>query len=384
MRKSYLTHLGIAILVGVIASSFFAIARWPVDFLPIIVSGAVIGAVIHTLITLLERLVVVRVPTRYRTTARVVSALAGGIFGSVFGLVLGVRLMGGTLTIGDVLVGRGRPLILIATAITAVVGFASHSFELVRERLRLANDRIRDQEWAERELHMARAVQTRLLPPPVTTGEGFAVIARNMPARLVAGDFYDVVRIDDGSIVVVIADVAGKGMGASLIMASVKSVLPLVAREGVLETMRHLNAKLVGELAKREFVALLCARFLPLTGVLQFANAGCPDPYHVTAAGARPLHVTGERLPLGLRSDVEYDLATISLDRGDRVLFLTDGIPEAPKQDDEPLGYERVASLAGASRGLGAVWLDGFLSSVRAEVKEPLEDDWTAMLLERL
>jgi hypothetical protein len=382
--RRHLTHFGIAVAAGVIASSFYAIAQWPKGFFGTLIAGAVIGGTIYVMVRVMEWLILPRIPLRYRSSTRATLTIFGGVIGSVTGLVIGTRLVGGHVTFAEVLTGRGRPFILMATAITALVGFGTHSFNLLRDRLRIAQDRIKEQEWAERELEMARAVQTRLLPPPVTTGEGFAVIARNMPARTVAGDFYDVVRIDDGSIVIVVADVAGKGMGASLIMASVKSVLPLVAREGVLETMRHLNAKLVGELAKREFVALLCARFLPLTGVLQFANAGCPDPYHVTASGAQPMHVTGERLPLGLRTDVEYDLATISLDRGDRVLFLTDGIPEAPKADDEPLGYERVASLAAASRGLGAVWLDGFLASVRAEVKETLDDDWTAMLLERL
>ena len=78
-----------------------------------------------------------------------------------------------------------------------------------------------------------------------------------------AGDFYDIVRLDDGTIVIVVADVAGKGVGASLIMASVKAVLPFVAREGAQRAMSMLNAKLVNELGKREFVALAYARFNP-------------------------------------------------------------------------------------------------------------------------
>src|SRR5204862_108249 len=84
----------------------------------------------------------------------------------------------------------------------------------------------------ERELEMARSIQARLLPPPTMSGEGFSLEARNMAAHYVAGDFYDFIRLDDGSIVIVVADVAGKGMGASLTMASVKAVLPFVARGG--------------------------------------------------------------------------------------------------------------------------------------------------------
>src|SRR5438128_1051667 len=82
-----------------------------------------------------------------------------------------------------------------------------------------------------RELEMAREIQVRLLPAPRFEGAGFAVTARNLPASFVAGDFYDFVANDDGTVTIVVADVAGKGMGASLIMASVKAVLPFVARE---------------------------------------------------------------------------------------------------------------------------------------------------------
>ena len=72
--------------------------------------------------------------------------------------------------------------------------------------------------------------EKRLLPPQRIEGQGFSIAARNFPAHMVAGDFYDVVKLDDGSVAVIVADVAGKGMGASLIMASVKAVLPFVGR----------------------------------------------------------------------------------------------------------------------------------------------------------
>src|SRR5206468_1056606 len=160
-------------------------------------------------------------------------------------------------------------------------------------------------------------------PPPRFDGEGFSIVARNLPASFVAGDFYDFVRNDDGSVIIVVADVAGKGMGASLIMASVKAVLPFVAREPLSEAMRLLNRKLIAELAKREFVALVCARYA--AGTIEIANAGCPDPYLIRGGVAEAVVVPGDRLPLGLR-DTQYDSATVRLASGDRVLFLTDGI----------------------------------------------------------
>ena len=205
---------------------------------------------------------------------------------------------------------------------------------------------------------------------------------------------------------IVVADVAGKGMGASLIMASVKAVLPFLAREPLGEAMRLLNGKLVAELGKREFVALVCARYAPATRALEVANAGCPDPYLVRGSGGQamdlpvpggqeartdrsvcsplraasvePIVVSGTRLPLGLRESARYDAVTLRLDAGDRVLFLSDGIPEAPRANGEPLGYEETARLAGETRGD----LDAFLAAVRARVDQRLADDWTALVLD--
>ena len=88
------------------------------------------------------------------------------------------------------------------------------------------------QELGRRELEMARDVQRRLLPPSEVAGPGWEVAARCLPARVVAGDFYDILRHPDGSVDVVVADVAGKGFAASLIMASMKAMLPFVTADG--------------------------------------------------------------------------------------------------------------------------------------------------------
>ncbi len=138
----------------------------------------------------------------------------------------------------------------------------------------------REQELAERELELARSIQRRLLPPAEFGGNGFRVSARNLPARFVAGDFYDVFELAGGKIGLVVADVAGKGIGASLITASVKAMTPLIAeRRSVTETLERLNDKLCVELTSREFVALSLALFDPVAGTIELANSGLPDPY---------------------------------------------------------------------------------------------------------
>ncbi|MEM1205004.1 MAG: PP2C family protein-serine/threonine phosphatase [Acidobacteriota bacterium] len=245
----------------------------------------------------------------------------------------------------------------------------------------------RRQELAEQEVELARELQRRLLPAPELDGDRFRLSARNLAARGVAGDFYDYFQLPDGRLRIAVADVAGKGMAASLIMATVKAILPLVAEErSVVETMRELNRRLAADLAPREFVALALAGFDPETGRLELANAGLPDPYVLTADGdVRPLEVAMPRLPLGVRREVDYGSAEAELAPGDRLVMLTDGLPEAPDQNGEPIGYEALEELLAAA-GPGDApgpWLDALLERLQDVTKGRLGDDWTALALDR-
>jgi len=179
------------------------------------------------------------------------------------------------------------------------------------ERLQL--EHLVAKELGRRELEMARDVQRRLLPPPEISGPGWQVAARCQPARVVAGDFFDVLRHADGSVDVVVADVAGKGFAASLIMASVKAMLPFVTSEGgVAEALSSLNQRLAVELGRGEFVALTLARYRPDQREIEIANGGAPDPYLIRPGDEpRPLSVPGPRLPLGVRPEVAYASRTV-------------------------------------------------------------------------
>jgi Stage II sporulation protein E (SpoIIE) len=311
------------------------------------------------------------------------------------------------------MVGPHQFIYVTMTAALAVTfGLAFYSFGVARSRLEASVARLKEVEFAEKELLLARELQGRLLPPPEIAGEGYRVAARNLPARLVAGDFYDSFLLPDGAVGVAVGDVAGKGMAAALIMASVKAMLPLVAAErSAAATLREVNRRLAAELPGREFVALALARFDPAGGRLELANAGLPDPY-LLAPGQppAPLVVPGPRLPLGVRHDVEYRSLGLCLAPGERVLLFTDGLAEAPAAGGEPLGYGALAALLaadgsggqGGGDGEGAgggrdghdahdddvresplAWIDRLLERVRGATQPLLEDDWTALVLER-
>ena len=259
--------------------------------------------------------------------------VVAGFTGWVGGLLLAHLIFGNTVNLRNMTTSRALPLMLITGGLVATVGLAFRAFELVHDRLAESIEQLKETEWARKEIEMARSIQTRLLPPQRIEGAGFSIAARNFPAHLVAGDLYDVVH--------------------------------------------------AGELERREFVALAYARFFPADGTLQLANAGFPGTYLVRSNSVEPLTVTGNRLPLGIRGAMRYETLTTKLRPRDRILFVSDGIPAASITEGQPLGYERLAEAVRIGVNAGAdAWLEELLARIRSEVREPLEDDWTALVLQ--
>ncbi len=280
---------------------------------------------------------------------------------------------------------------LLLYSLTAAAFSLYLAFEARQQAERQALAAHQRQALAEQEIELARVLQRRLLPAPEHGGDGWELAARNLAARGVAGDFYDYFRSADGKLYVAVADVAGKGLAASLIMATVKALLPYIASgRSVVETLGELNARLKEQLGPREFVALALAAFDPESGRLELANAGLPDPY-VLRAGRPPLPLEAPlpRLPLGVMHGVAYVSTETTLEPGERLLLLTDGLPEAPV-GGEPLGYQRLPTYfdhprpaTGASGSPGGAWLDTLIGRLRQVSGGDLEDDWTTLLLER-
>lgn len=372
---------------GAVFSMIFSIGRshgWELVYTAGV--GGLIGFAIWIWIAVLRSLfqpAIERLSENYRQAAHGLLFLIAALVGWFSGVLLAQLVFGRVVNLRNLMTSAALPFILITGGLVVAVGLAFRAFQIVHDRLAESIEQLKETEWARKEIEMARSIQTRLLPPQSIEGEGFSIAARNFPAHLVAGDFYDVVQLEDGSVAIVVADVAGKGMGASLIMATVKAILPFFSRGSVEETMKALNDKLVGELERREFVALAYARFFPADGTLQLANAGFPDPYLVRGHTVQSLSVSGNRLPLGIRGAVRYDTLTTTLLPRDRILFVSDGIPEASITEGQPLGYERLAEAVkiGVEDGADA-WLEELLARIRSEVREPLEDDWTALVLQ--
>ncbi len=351
--------------------------------------GGFIGLCCYLLSVLSERFLhepLSRLPAGRAAVVRGVVFSLAGVAGFVVGQTLGGPLfLGSPLRLPNLKGGLGIAL-GISAALSVLVGLPITAYEILKRRLADSVARLKEAEYAEKELELARAIQQRLLPPAELEGPGWAVAARCVPARHVGGDFYDVFHLDDGRLGLAVADVAGKGMGAALIMATAKAVVPLLATSAdPAATLAALDAKLGKELGKREFVALAFAVYDASTGEMRLANAGLPDPYLLRPGEApRALACPGPRIPLGLKAGVAREALALRLAPGERVVFLSDGLPEAPRPDGEPLGYaalEALLDLPGDGRPGEAVGL--LLSRVAAAAGAAPEDDATVLLLER-
>ncbi len=372
--RNYLRMLLYGYAVGALVVVVFSIAERDRFSWRTAVSIGIIGLCINTVIWSLEYLVrnlSEHMPMGRQLPMHLVLSTVGGVIGFIIGRSVYSLLFYGRLPSFEAF----KTPLLITVLVSFFAGMSMYFYIVLEERLR---DKVREQELAQQELTLARAFQERLLPPPELVADGYRVTARNLAALFVAGDFYDLIQRADGSVIAVVADVAGKGVAASLIMASVKSVLPMIAAVDSVEgTMRRLNEKLTRELGKREFVALTCAAYDPATRRVVIANAGLPDPYLIRDGVATPLEVTGARLPLGIRADIEYESLSVELQSGDRLLMLTDGLPEATVGEEQPLGYVRLAQLVAAH-----ATLESLFAAVERETHEPRGDDWTGVLLE--
>ncbi len=387
LGRSYLFYAVISALVGAGVSLLMNLD----DSVDLLVKGCLVGAVIavsvctvifgfqHAVSLWLEK------SSRLARTNPLLLSVATFVVGGPLGFLLGGEVAkaifpGFTTTLP---VGEGRFLAFIG-----IFSFGAflliYGYEALRHRLQESVERIKEQELAEKELELARSIQERLLPAFELSEEGFSVAARNEAATYVAGDYFDIFKLRNGDLGLVVADVAGKGIGASLIMASAKATLPFIANEAtVAETLSAFNERLFHDLGKREFVALCFARFSQGARRVEISNAGLPDPLRLTSDGrVEPLEVGGERLPLGVRKKVAYESREWILDPGDRLFMFSDGLAEASLPDGGPLGYERLSKLLPPLEGVPADWLTVLFKKLRSETNAELEDDWTAVLLQ--
>ncbi len=241
----------------------------------------------------------------------------------------------------------------------------------------------RVRERIEQELRVAQLIQQQFLPQSLPNLAGWDLSAFYLPARTVGGDFYDVMELPDGRIMVVTGDVTDKGVPAALVMASTHSLLReagprLVSPAAVLG---RVNELLCTDIPAHMFVTCLVLVFDRDTGEVQLANAGHNLPFVRGRDGVRELRATG--MPLGLMPESSYDEIQAVINPGEVLLLYSDGITEQHNDDGEMFGFGRTQDLVGQAES-GPALVDACVSTLeRFSGDQEQEDDVTLVTLER-
>jgi len=237
----------------------------------------------------------------------------------------------------------------------------------------------------QQDLAAARLIQRSLLPQKLPSIPGYSVGFRSATCYEVGGDYLDIVEQPDGSLLMAVADVAGKGLASAIMATSFRSAFRAMAVTGMpldeLATRMNQHHWAEGEEARRRYVTAIFLRLHPEAGEVEVVNAG-HNPGFLIAPGAAPCQFDAAGTPLGLLPGMSYQSERHAFIPGTRLLFYTDGLTEVFKGDEE-FGPERL--LAEFSR-CPSVKADGILDALWAAIEAfseggPQGDDMTALAL---
>lgn len=238
----------------------------------------------------------------------------------------------------------------------------------------------------ENELELSQKVQKALLPQVIPDMPNLEVAAFSQPARIVGGDYFDFFQFQDASRGFVIADVMGKGIAASLLMASLQASLRILVTESDCpgDVAKRLNQLFCHNIHLTKFVTLFLARYEEETSTLHYCNAGHNPPLLFRKNETGPdtelwLQPTGAAI--GLVEDFQFHAERVSLLPGDLLLLYTDGVSEARNSSDEEFGTERLSRVVKENPNLTAREI---VAALRRNLQEytsgqPLEDDTTIL-----
>jgi len=234
----------------------------------------------------------------------------------------------------------------------------------------------------EYELELARKIQRFFLPDRLPDVENFDLSGINIPSEQVGGDYYDVIPISEGQWGLVIADVFGKGIPASLVMASFRaSLLAEIRNNYSISTILSKVNRLIWESVEPERCVTACYGVLDSKArVLTYSNAGHLEPIVIGRSGYRKLSKGG--MLLGALEHATYDEERIDLNPGDLLLFFTDGLTEAENRQGEPFGEERLIEIATSAVDRSCADIVRLIrDAVWRHTRGELSDDFTLLVV---
>ena len=245
-------------------------------------------------------------------------------------------------------------------------------------------------EWArvQQDLNAAREIQRSLLPQQMKEISGYSVAIRSSTCYEVGGDYVDIVSLPDRGEIMVVADVAGKGLASAIVATSFRSAFRAMALAGLplAELAARMNQHHYGEgqEARRRYVTAIFLKLNPETHTVEVVNAG-HNPGFLISEGNKVHEIEASGTPIGLVPMMEYSSETLAFQPGSRLLFYTDGLTEVFHGDDE-FGPERLLATFRECKSEDCTAILKVLWQQLVEFSrgEPQQDDMTALALVRM
>lgn len=206
---------------------------------------------------------------------------------------------------------------------------------------------LRVKERISQELEVASRIQKTILPKNITNIYGLQIANYFEPAKEVGGDYYDYTVKDDENFSITIADVSGKGVPAAFLMALGRSILKTLERQGEspADNLRNLNQIIYPDITEDMFITMLHSNFNRKTKILTYSNAG-HNPLIVYRAKEDTMELYSVKgVAIGFMQGYNYKQGEIKLEKGDIVLYYTDGITEAENPNKELFGFDRLKKV---------------------------------------
>jgi serine phosphatase RsbU (regulator of sigma subunit) len=315
-----------------------------------------------------------------------------------FAMAESIQLSGiRSLVAAPLLDGEKSLGMIVLSSTVAARRFSEEDLELLVSLASVAAMKIRNvalaEEAAERrryeqELALARRIQEGLLPQTLPDLSGWSLLGRNVPSRVVSGDFYDIGTRNEGrELVVLVADVSGKGVAASLLTAALEALSEAPIDDGLPpeEVCHRLSRGIFRRTPTEKYATAFLVVVDVASGRLRYTNAGHNAGLLVRASGEVERFVSSG-LPLGLFETPEYRGTDSALGPGDLLVLYTDGITEASDPEDDEYGIERLEKVVVANRELP---IEELADTIERDVESftkgvPFADDRTLVILGRL
>ncbi len=271
----------------------------------------------------------------------------------------------------------------VLQSLATQTGQALEITELAHSLAREAAQRERN----DREMEIAREVQQRLFPQEIPQIAGLSLAGMCRPALGVGGDYYDLIKLDDGRLGLAIGDVSGKGISAALLMASLRASLRGMTLDGpsdLARMMQKVNRLVYEASANNRYATFFFATYDAATRELRYVNAGHNPPLLVRPGSTEILRLDAGGMVVGLLPSADYVEQMVKVNPGDLLIAYTDGISEAMTVDDEEWGEQRMLAAADeCSQDASAVEvLDAiFRSADEFTAGAPQHDDMTLLIM---